>query len=122
MNRKETAQIIAILRAAYPRQAISADQYKQMVSVWAGVLADVPFEIGQRATETHCRESKWFPAVSEIRDAAIGSREMKEAEDRRQAWRLVNSWGCCLKCHTRPCQCGAMLETEAAGVPQLEEG
>ena len=126
MTPQETAQIITILRAAYPRQAITAKQYGDMVTVWAGVLADVSFEVGKRAIDEHCRESKWFPSVAEIRDVAIGTREMQEAADRRMAEKLRISGHCCPECHIGPMvhdhcpHCAIVLETEAADVPQLE--
>ncbi len=117
MTRQETAQILAILRAAYPRQTITAEQYKAMVAVWADSLADMPFEAGKLAVK-ECREiSKWLPSISEFKEIA---------EKYWEAEMLRISWRCCPMCQVGPMvhdhcpHCSGKLETEAAEVPQLE--
>ena len=71
MTRKEAAQILTILRAAYPRQVISARQYEDMTTVWADILEDIPFEVAKIAAREYCGSSTWFPAVGQIRTMAL---------------------------------------------------
>jgi hypothetical protein len=58
----ETAQILAELKAAYPRQEITPDTLK----IYAAHL--LPFEVDQvqAAVREHTRESRFFPTVAEL--------------------------------------------------------
>ena len=71
MTRKDIAQILAILGAAYPRQVLNAAQLKLAITVWLDILGDIPLDQIHLAVKAHCSNSKWFPAVAEIRQAAL---------------------------------------------------
>jgi hypothetical protein len=121
-SKQEVTKAITVLRAAYPRQAISTAQFREMVAAWSTVLDDVPGESLEVAVENAMRNSKWFPSVAEIRDAATSTSEMQEAADRRLAWELQISWGCCHNCWTNPCHCDKVIGTDGADVPLIEVG
>lgn len=71
MTPKDMAQILAILGAAYPRQVLSAEQLKLTMTVWLEILGDLPLAQVKLAVKAHCSNSQWFPAVAEIRQAAL---------------------------------------------------
>lgn len=65
---KEVARILAMVAAAYPNYTLT----KETAQVYARLLADVPVEALQAAAMQHTTQSKWFPAVAELRDIAFG--------------------------------------------------
>lgn len=69
-TKPEIAQLLAIIRAGYPRQAITTVQYNQMVDVWSTLLADLPLAQLRAAAEHHITSSTWFPSLAEIRQGA----------------------------------------------------
>ena len=71
MNNIETAQIITVIRAALPRQAITAKQLEDMVTVWSDILDDIPFELAKIAAKEYCAEATFFPSVGQIRKMAL---------------------------------------------------
>lgn len=89
-TKPEIAQLVAVLRAAYPRQVISQTQYNQLVTVWADLLSDLPFQQLQLAAKQHSTTSPWFPSVAEIRQASLDL--IAPPEDRltaMEAWQEV---------------------------------
>lgn len=76
---------VAILRAAYPRQAFPDDS----VRVYVRLLADTPADELVAAVERMCRRSTWLPAVAEI------LREVAEARlalpSPSEAWDMVTA-------------------------------
>lgn len=70
-TKPEIAQLLTIIRAGYPRQAITTIQYNQMVDVWSGLLADLPIAQLTAAAEHHITSSTWFPSLAEIRQGAL---------------------------------------------------
>ena len=70
MNRKETAQLLAILKAAYPNhyRDMSAEDAQGTVSVWSMQFADMPAEIVLMALNKVISTSKYPPTVAEVKE------------------------------------------------------
>jgi len=65
MTRQEALKLVAILEAAYPRQELRRDT----VEIYAMFLQDLDYKLAERVIAQHIRTQKWFPAISEIREA-----------------------------------------------------
>lgn len=65
MTRQEALKLVAILEAAYPRQELRRDA----VEIYAMFLQDLDYKVAERVIAQHIRTQKWFPAISEIREA-----------------------------------------------------
>lgn len=68
----EVKRVWNLLAINYPSYAdkLNADLLKQQLALWQRLLVDVPGEVLQAAALQHMAVSKWFPAVSELRDQA----------------------------------------------------
>ena len=73
MNKKEAAQILAILKAAYPNSYKNMTQEEAMgtVSVWALQFADMPADIVLMAVHKAISSSPFPPAISEVKAKLI---------------------------------------------------
>lgn len=69
MTKKETAQILAIIRSVYPNTKI--EDPASMVEGWYLVLGEYPAETIMRAARLHMASSKYFPTPSEITDKIV---------------------------------------------------
>ena len=67
MTRDETKRIIGLLIAAYPSRKIE-DMSALVDSYWLG-LDDFDYPAVEQACKTVIRSSKFFPSISELRDA-----------------------------------------------------
>ena len=67
MTRDETKRIIGLLIAAYPARKIE-DMSTLVDSYWLG-LDDFDYPAVEQACKTVIRSSKFFPSISELRDA-----------------------------------------------------
>jgi len=67
MTRQEALKLVAILEAAYPRQELRRDT----VEIYAMFLQDLDYKVAERVIAQHIRTQKWFPAISEIREACV---------------------------------------------------
>lgn len=121
----ETAEVIRLLAKAYPRYTFDKDT----VRVYAAGLRDIPSKALQAGASAIITESKWFPAVSELRKAALeftDNTAMQDAADRLTAEKLRISYQCCPECQYGPMvrghcpRCSIKIETETAAMPQLE--
>ena len=63
---KSIKQIIGVLAAAFPNNKLSPET----VGVYELTLADIPADVLEQATLHVIARCKFFPSVSEIRDAA----------------------------------------------------
>lgn len=70
MTKKETVQILAILKAAYPNfyKDMSAEEAQGTISVWALQFADLPADIVLMALNKAISTSKYPPTIAEIKD------------------------------------------------------
>lgn len=67
MNSEQATKIITMLAAAYPNQALSTPT----MQVYTQFLSDLSYEQAQAAVIKHIATSKFFPRISEIRQAAL---------------------------------------------------
>jgi hypothetical protein len=68
MPKQEFAKILKALAALYPKYEL----HKETLSAYYAVLADIPPNLLKAATLQIGATSKWFPAASELREAAFG--------------------------------------------------
>lgn len=88
MTKHEAAQILAILKAAYPNSYKGMTQEEAMgtVSVWALQFADMPSDIVLMAVHKAISSSPFPPAISEVKN--------KLNELHWEAYELMdNRWG-----------------------------
>jgi len=71
MTRDETKRIIGLLIAAYPARKIE-DMSALVDSYWLG-LDDFDYPAVELACKTAIRSSKFFPSISELRDAVASA-------------------------------------------------
>ena len=69
MNTKETIQILAILKAAYPNsyKNITPKEASGTISVWAAQFSDIPVNIVLMAVQKHIGRATFPPSVFEIK-------------------------------------------------------
>ena len=70
MNKKETAQILAILRAAYPNTK-SIDDPAATLNAYYLTLGDYSASSVMKAARLHMETCKFFPAPSELREKIV---------------------------------------------------
>ena len=70
MTKKETVQILAILKAAYPNfyKDMSAEEAQGTISVWALQFADLPADIVLMAVNKAIATSKYPPSIAEVKE------------------------------------------------------
>lgn len=95
MTEHEASRLLAMLRAAYPRQAIDDDNLR----VYVHRMRDLEFEAGKRAVVAWIDTSKWFPTIAELRELMVGD----DIDDRLptfdeviaelRSWVSANRWG-----------------------------
>lgn len=66
MTQEQALMLIKILTSAYPRQELREDTIKTYVYY----LQDLDYKVAQQVIDRHIRTQKWFPSISEIREAA----------------------------------------------------
>jgi len=71
MTQKETAYLLSILRAAYPRfyYDVSPDDLKISVDTWTVMLSDTSIEIATVALQRLIATSKFPPTIAEMRES-----------------------------------------------------
>jgi hypothetical protein len=95
MTPKEAIEVMAILTAAYPNFTINAET----IEIYSRFLMDMPFGLGEAIALKLISENKWFPSISEIREAVIKIMP-NEIPSTEEAWlevmdniRSVGSYG-----------------------------
>lgn len=73
MNRKEAAQLVAIVVTAYPNydKFKDAESVKATVNLWAMMFADDDGGLVGLAVQKHIVTNKWPPSVAEIRELML---------------------------------------------------
>lgn len=68
MTRKETAELLAVIKVAYPQQlgSLSDIEANAMVSLWADEFASVPKEVMQLVVKSIVKKLKFFPSIADI--------------------------------------------------------
>lgn len=80
MQASEATRLVAMLKAAYPRQQLAEDS----IALYAAFLSDLDRISGERAVRTAIATLKFFPTVGELRDLA--ARQAVELLDETAAW------------------------------------
>lgn len=106
-------QVTAVLRflaATYPRYQMT----EGTIAAYSMGLDDIPADALEMGARQLSRSSKWFPALSELREAALEHAERQEDDEdmRRMARRLLLSWHCCPTCWQHPCACHPELTAD----------
>ena len=70
MTKKEAAQVLAILKAAYPNfyKDMGAEEAQGTISVWSMQFADLSSEIVLMALNKHISVGKFPPTIAEIKE------------------------------------------------------
>lgn len=69
MNKKEAAQLLAILKAAYPNHyKMGAEEAVGVVGVWAMQFKDMPADIVAMAVNKHIAKNTFPPSIAEIKE------------------------------------------------------
>ena len=69
MSEKECAQILSIIRTAYP--AVKIENAKGMVQAWLMSLGEFSANSVMKAARLHMETSKYFPTPAEIREKIV---------------------------------------------------
>ena len=69
MNNKEAAQILAVVRTAYPNTKI--EDAGAMVQAWVMGLGDYSASSVMKAARLHIATAKFFPTIAEIRNNIV---------------------------------------------------
>ncbi len=79
MKPAEVAKIVAVLKAAYPRQEIGTDT----IRIYSDMLADLEFANALAVVKKSLATSEWFPSIARLRilyaEAALRLPEVDEA-------------------------------------------
>ena len=94
MTKKETMQLIFIMKAAYPKyfSRISEDEIKYMHEAWSMVMTDYPYEVACAGLKSYISsENEGFPpSPGQIIDRIHKLTERPEERlTESEAWRLV---------------------------------
>jgi hypothetical protein len=84
---EEARTLVAALKAAFPRQPVE----EETVAVYVQMLRDLPTTDGQQAVEALLKRSRFFPTISEIREAVLDV--WLPLPTPVQAWELVEEAG-----------------------------
>lgn len=82
----ETLKLLSILSSSYPNFELK----KSTVQVYAKCLEDIPFNIGQAAALSHITHKRYFPTISELREAALNVSSDKRLPEPEEAWAIVS--------------------------------
>ena len=74
MNKPDVKRLVAVLKAAYPRQELPPET----VAIYAEMLADLDAETATAAVKRAIQTSRFFPTIAEIRNVAAELREHAE--------------------------------------------
>jgi len=84
-NRQEILKVLYGLAAAYP----TANIPEETIKLYVNLLADLPIDALRAASLKHISESKWFPAISELRAGAYDLCEEGRLPLAYEAWEQV---------------------------------
>lgn len=92
MTRKDTLQVLSILRAAYPNfyRGMAKDDLEGIVNLWASMFADDPPELVAAAVKAFiATDSKGFPPVIGIIKEKLRQISAPPMMTEQEAWNLV---------------------------------
>lgn len=91
MTKTETVQLFAIIKSLFPRDEAFKNATPDMITAWAEMLEDIPFDHAKAAVKATVATSPFPPAISEIRDYAT-----RLTTNRRRP--ADEAWGIASKC------------------------
>lgn len=91
MTKTETVQLFAIIKSLFPRDEAFKNATPDMITAWAEMLMDIPFDHAKAAVKATVATSPFPPAISEIRDYAT-----RLTTNRRRP--ADEAWGIASKC------------------------
>jgi hypothetical protein len=86
MNRKEIINLLGIATANFPN--LQQKEMKPTAVLWEKSLADVPYDIAEKALIKVLSTSKFFPTIAEIREATAQITQPRTI-DAIEAWGLI---------------------------------
>ena len=86
MKKAEIGKLVAILKAAYPRQELKADT----VSTYERLLQDLDHRAAEAAVLRHIATSLYFPTIADIRMAVAEWESGMPSPE--QAWQEAAAW------------------------------
>ena len=92
MTRKDTLQVLSILRAAYPNfyRGMAKDDLEGIVNLWASMFEDDPPELVAAAVKAFiATDSKGFPPVIGVIKEKLRQISTPAMMTEQEAWRLV---------------------------------
>ncbi len=92
MTKSETAKLLAVIAASYPR--FEVDDLK--VKVWHEMLGDLDYNVASMAVKKIIVQNTFAPAISEVRKAAL---EVTTPEVNRIT--AAEAWGLVKKCFSK---------------------
>ncbi|HEX7065892.1 MAG TPA: replicative helicase loader/inhibitor [Bacillales bacterium] len=87
MTRKEVINLLGIATANFPR--LQDKDMKPTAVLWEKSLSDIPYDVAEKAMIKVLSTNKFFPTVSEIREAATQLTQPRTM-DAMEAWGLIN--------------------------------
>lgn len=86
MTANETAKIIYLISAAYPKYSKQIqDNLQTMVEIWAAVFSDIPYEVATTALHKLVLKSPYPPSIHDLRQEIV-SITAGENADASEAW------------------------------------
>ena len=70
MTKSETVKLFVIIKSLFPRDDAFKNATPDMVSAWAEMLGDIPFDHAKAAVKAAVATSPFPPSIAEIRDYA----------------------------------------------------
>ena len=70
MTKPETTALFALIKALFPRDSAFKNATPDMVTAWAEMLQDIPFDHAKAAVKASVATSPFPPSIAEIRDYA----------------------------------------------------
>lgn len=86
MNKQEIIRLLSIATANFP--AMQEKDMRPTAVLWEKALADIPYDVAEKALLKVLSTSKFFPTVAEIREAAAELTQPRVL-DAMEAWELI---------------------------------
>jgi hypothetical protein len=86
MNRKEIINLLGIATANFPN--LQQKEMKPTAVLWEKALADISYEVAEKAVIKVLSTSKFFPTIAEIREASVQITQPRTI-DAIEAWGLI---------------------------------
>lgn len=96
MTKSETAALFALIKSLFPRDSAFKNATPDMVTAWAEMLQDIPFDHAKAAIKAAVATSPFPPSIAEIRDYATrlnGPRRLTAEEAWGIASDLIRNYG-----------------------------